>query len=165
MRERAKLLARKQLRFSSPTGSRKSSSSNCRGSATQHTFRQREPSPRQRAACKTRAEDVSGLGAPHGRRGAGRAPGRHEEPHWLQADSPAAPGLSFPICEVGLMSVLPETKISSFLKPLKAREEEDKTVTGFVRCHINLCLVYKNPGCESEEGHSTSLNFRFLLYK
>lgn len=63
------------------------------------------------------------------------------------------------------MSVLPETKISSFLKPLKAREEEDKTVTGFVRCHINLCLVYKNPGCESEKGHSTSLNFRFLLYK
>lgn len=50
-------------------------------------------------------------------------------------------GLSFPICEVGLMSVLPETKISSFLKPL--RKEEDKKVTGFVHDDINLCQVIR----------------------
>ena len=128
-----------------------------------------EPSPLRRLQNQSGRHEWArgwGLRARHRRGGKRKAPlRRHEEPHWLQVDSPTAPSLGFPICEVGLTSTLPETNISSFLRPLKAREEEGKAVTGFVRCHINLCLVYENPGCESEEGHATSLNFRFLIYK
>ena len=123
-----------------------------------------QPSPPRRLQDQSGRHEWARGSAREGREAQG-PPQRQEEPHRLQADSATAPSLGFPICEMGLTSILPETKISSFPRPLKAREEGDKAVTGFARCHINLCLVYENPGCESEEGHATSLNFRFLIFK
>ena len=38
---------------------------------------------------------------------------------WLRADSLTLMGLSVPDCEVGLMAILPEAKISRFLQPFK----------------------------------------------
>jgi hypothetical protein len=74
-------------------------------------------------------------------------------------------GLSLPTCEVGLMSVLPETKVSSFLKPFEAGEEEQvHRVTGSASCYVNLCLVM-SPRWDSGEGRSTSLNVKSLIYK